>query len=170
VLYDSSIGDSPVNRQAEQQKTANVIIRPATEADQQAITDLVHLVQINPNDLDWQRFIVAEDAGQVVGIGQVKPHSDGTRELASIGTLPEREGQGIASQVIKALLERESGPLYLMCLRHNEGFYPRFGFRRLAPNEMPPYFRRLHRFSRIFLPISYLFIKGGAHLRVMKRG
>jgi N-acetylglutamate synthase-like GNAT family acetyltransferase len=149
--------------------TTTLIIRPATEADQTEITAIVSQANINRNDLDWQRFIVADESGKIVGIGQVKPHDDGSRELASIAVIPEKQKQGIASKVINALLERETGPLYLMCLKHNEGLYPRFGFRRIEPNEMPPYFRKIHRFARIFTPVSYLFMKGGAHVRVMKR-
>ena len=47
-------------------------IRPATAKDGETIKALVRMARINPRNLDWRRFIVAEENGRVVGIGQVK--------------------------------------------------------------------------------------------------
>lgn len=140
-------------------------IRSATVADQATIKQIIHTARLNPFSLDWRRFLVAEDAGQIVGIGQIKPHSDGSRELASIAVIPERQKQGIASALIRELIGRDAGrgDLYLICRAELEAFYARFGFRALAFNEMPPYFRRLVRVMRIVTPIA------GHHGRVMKR-
>ena len=67
----------------------------------------------------------------MVGMGQVKSHGDGSRELASIAVLPKRQGQHIGTAVINALLAREAGVvLHLSCRRELEGYYERFGFRR----------------------------------------
>ncbi len=118
-------------------------IRPATEADQATIRRLIKEVGINRMSLDWPNFLMAEEGGSVVGIGQVKTHGDGSRELASIAVLPPRQGQGIGSALIKALLARERGVLHLTCRRQLQGYYERFGFRRLEPAEFPPYFRRM---------------------------
>ncbi len=160
-----------MSREFSQPEVADTVsLRPATEADQKTIKTIVHEAGINPRGLDWQRFLVAEDQGQIVGIGQIKPHSDGSRELASIAVIPERQEQGIASRIIQGLLEKETGPLYLMCLDKMDEFYPRFGFRRIdSPTDLPPYFRRMYRFARVFQPLSYFFIEGGARLRIMKR-
>jgi N-acetylglutamate synthase-like GNAT family acetyltransferase len=93
--------------------------------------------------LNWPNFMVAEDDGTIVAIGQVKTHGDGSRELASIAVIPARQSEGIGSAVIKTLLARESGIVYLTCRRQLHGFYERFGFKRLEPSELPPYFKRL---------------------------
>jgi len=45
--------------------------------------------------------------------------------------------------LIKTLLAREHGVVYLTCRRQLQGYYERFGFRRLEPAEFPPYFKRL---------------------------
>jgi len=50
-----------------------VTLRPATASDQKPIKDLIHLVGINPTGLNWERFIIAEEAGQFVGCVQLKP-------------------------------------------------------------------------------------------------
>ena len=132
-------------------------IRPAQAADQPAIRAIVCAAWINPCDLDWQRFLVAEEQGRVVGVGQVKPHGDGSRELASLAVIPERQARGIGGALIDALLAREPGPVYLMCMDRLERYYERFGFRRLARADLPPSFRLVGRFAPAIASISSLF-------------
>lgn len=128
-----------------------ISLRNATENDQPKITALINKVRINPRNLDWERFIIAEDNGAMVGCGQIKPHSDGSKELASIAVEPEYQGKGVGSMVMKALLEREPGELYLTCLRHNVTYYQRFGFRELKFEEFPPDMKRMFRFARVVM-------------------
>jgi putative acetyltransferase len=132
-----------------------LVIRPATQGDQPTINRLIKEANINRMSLKWPNFVVAEDDGAVVGVGQVKAHGDGSRELASIAVVPARQSQGIGSALIKTLLAREPGVvLYLTCRSGLEGYYQRFGFRTLAAAEYPPYFRRMvpviNRIGRLF--------------------
>ena len=139
-------------------------LRPARATDQPIIDHLIHDVGINPMSLDWHRFVIAEDEGLVIGVGLIKPHRDGSRELASIAVIPERRGQGIARQIIEHLLAQESETLYLTCRSQLESFYARFGFRRIEPDAMPPYFRRMIRLANLFSPLMR-----GVQIIVMKR-
>ena len=130
-------------------------LRAAADRDQATIRRIVRAACINPTSLQWPRFIVAEEAGEIVGVGQVKPHRDGTRELASIAVVPERQGRGIGSEIVKALIAREHGEvLHLTCRSQLQGYYERFGFHRLEPQEFPRYFARrlpvLNTFLRPF--------------------
>jgi len=118
-------------------------LRDATVEDQPTIRQIVRAGNINPTGLEWPRFIVAEDAGAIVGVGQVKPHRDGTRELASIAVLPRRQGQGIGKTIIEELIRREKGTLHLTCRARLQGYYERFGFRKLESRDYPPYFARM---------------------------
>ena len=91
---------------------------------------------INPLGIHWQRFIVAEDGreARIVGIGQIKVHGDGSRELASIATVPDRQGEGIATAIIEALLEADAASRGRSISRAGhtmKPFYERFGFRRV---------------------------------------
>jgi amino-acid N-acetyltransferase len=123
-------------------------LRAAEAADAGAIRELILRVRINPTGLDWRRFILAvTPQGEMIGCGQVKPHGDGTYELASIAVAPAWRGRGVARAVIEALLAANPGPLYLTCRPHLETFYQKFGFSRLALDDLPPYFRRLERLS-----------------------
>src|ERR1700687_5500393 len=119
-------------------------IRTATEADQPTIRRLIKQAKLNPMSLDWPNFVMAEEDGAIVGVGQVKVHGDGSRELASIAVVPARQGQGIGRALIKTLIAREPGVvLHLTCRSDLERYYQRFGFRTLAAAEYPPYFRRM---------------------------
>ena len=144
-------------------------IRRAVQADQTSITALVRAAGINPFDLRWQRFLVADDGGRVIGVVQLKPHRDGSRELASLAVVQEYQGQGVGGALVRELLATETGPVYLTCADRLEGYYTRFGFRRLEPPEMPAYFRRLSRLTRALSAILRAF---GQHWRilVMARG
>jgi N-acetylglutamate synthase-like GNAT family acetyltransferase len=118
-------------------------IRPATQADQETIRRLIREAGINRMSLEWPNFVVAEDDGTILGIGQVKTHRDGSRELASIAVVPARQSQGIGSAIIKTLLARGQGVVHLTCRSQLQGYYERFGFRPLEPPEFPPYFKRM---------------------------
>jgi N-acetylglutamate synthase-like GNAT family acetyltransferase len=146
-----------------------VVIREATEADQATIRAIIRAAQLNPMGLDWPRFLVAEDGGQIVGIGQVKPHGDGSHELASIAVVPGRRGGGIGRQIIRALLARETGPLYLVCMDDHETYYQQFGFRRVAAAALPPTFRRLYGLGRVVTAIAIRLARRSGYMIAMYR-
>jgi N-acetylglutamate synthase-like GNAT family acetyltransferase len=140
-------------------------IRPAKAEDQPTIRRIIRAANLNPMSLDWPNFLVAEDGSEVVGIGQVKTHRDGSRELASIAVLPARQGQGIGNSIVKALLERHGeGVLHLTCQLKNEGYYERFGFSRIPRKEFPRYFARLLPF------VNAVARLGRTEIIVMRRG
>lgn len=134
---------------------AAVTIRPATAADQATIRRLIRQAGINPMSLRWPHFLIAEDGGRTVGIGQVKRHRDGSLELASLAVVPERQGEGIGSSLLRALIALHGDAiLHLTCRNQLQGYYERFGFRRLQRAEFPPYFSR---FVPVFNAIGRLY-------------
>jgi N-acetylglutamate synthase-like GNAT family acetyltransferase len=144
---------------------ADHAIRAALEAESSQIKDLIHLAGINPTGLDWRRFVVAvNDRGRVIACGQIKPHGADIRELASIATLPEYRGRGIARAVIEELLRESPRPLYLMCIARNGPMYEKFGFRALGNDELPRYFKRMKN----LFDVAVLFRKTEEDLLVMK--
>jgi N-acetylglutamate synthase-like GNAT family acetyltransferase len=127
-----------------------IVLRSAQEADFPAIKALIHETRINPMGLDWRRFTVAETPdGQFMGCGQLKPHSDGTLELASIAVIPSQRGKGIARVIIQKLLNDAPRPLYLTCTSQLGPFYEKFGFRSISGAELPEYFRRISRLAKM---------------------
>lgn len=141
-----------------------LFIREATAADQETIRRMIREANINPMNLRWQHFLVAEEGVRTVGIGQVKQHGDGSRELASLAVVPDRRGAGIGSALIRELLARHGQDvLHLTCRREMQGYYERFGFQRVSRREYPRYFAR---FLPVFNSIARLF---GEHIVLMRR-
>ena len=142
-------------------------LRPAQASDQEGIQALIKQVHINPMSLDWRRFVVAvDDKGAFLGCAQLKPHRDGSIELASLAVVPAYQGQGIGSALIQHLLQAAPRPVYLTC-RHTLGpYYERFGFRIVNFKERPPYFKRISALARV---LSFLFPRMGSMLVMAKQ-
>jgi N-acetylglutamate synthase-like GNAT family acetyltransferase len=141
-------------------------LRSATAADAGTIRRIISLVQINPTSLNWRRFVLAVDhEGRIIACGQIKPHGDGSLELASIAVLPDWRSKGIARTIIEHLLEQYPGRLYLTCRSQLGPLYQKFGFQAIQIADMPPYFKRLSRFVAL---INKLFHQPD-HLLVMRR-
>lgn len=147
---------------------SRVTFRAATAADQPAIKALVRAAGINPLGLDWRRFTVALDNnGELIGCGQIKPHADGSRELASIAVTPAWQKQGLGRALIEHLMETAVPPLWLTCHSRLIPFYQKFGYREVTAGEaLPAYFDRLRRFSGL----TRLFIRGPGYLAIMVWG
>lgn len=125
-------------------------IQAATPEHSSAIRKLVVESGINPTGLDWQRFLVAlAPDGEFVGCGQIKPHTDGSRELASIAVAPAWRGRGVAGELIEALLASQTSDLYLMCQSSLGSLYEKFGFRAIPQAQMPTYFRRVSKLAGV---------------------
>jgi N-acetylglutamate synthase-like GNAT family acetyltransferase len=141
-------------------------LRPATEEDAAIIRQLVRIGQINPTGLNWQRFVVVESAqGQVIGCGQVKPHGDGSDELASLVVHPDWRKQGIARAIIEHFIDTYDGDLYLMCRENLGSLYEKFGFQAVRQDEMPRYFYRIMR----MLGLLDRVMSEGERVLIMKR-
>jgi N-acetylglutamate synthase-like GNAT family acetyltransferase len=121
------------------------ILRPAEKQDQSVIRRLVIQGGINPTGLDFQRFWVTEADGAVIGCCQVKPHLDGSRELASLVVREDWRGKGVARALVEHFTAVEEDTLYLMCRSDLGEFYEKFGFRSLEVDEMPKYFQRVFK-------------------------
>ncbi len=130
-------------------------LRPATARDAAPIRRLIRDVRINPMGLDWRRFVLAVDqAGNMLGCGQLKPHGANLLELASIAVVRGQRGKGIAGAIIEHLIARAPRPLYLTCRSGLSSFYERWGFRKMSQAEMPGYYRRLSRLASTFMRIG----------------
>ena len=142
-------------------------IRSAQAGDSTRIAALVRSARINPTGLDWHRFVVATDAqGAVIACCQIKPHRDGSRELASLVIDQDYRGQGIARSLVEHLTKLNEGPLYLMCRASLGRFYERFGFQAVTdPNDMPRYFQRISKLASV----AEILRKEGETLLIMKR-
>lgn len=124
-------------------------LTPALETDFPAIKALIHETGINPMSLDWQRFRVAKTVAgdQFIGCGQLKPHGDGTVELASIAVVDAWRNKGVASAIMQKLMAEGPRPLYLTCVSTMGPFYEKFGFHIISGDALPKYYRRLSKLA-----------------------
>ena len=124
--------------------TSSYTIRPATAADAETIKRIVRSSPLNPNAVDWHYFLVLEivENGQpvIATIGMVHPEGD-LQEVDSVATRPEYRRRGYAEALVRALIERSPGPLYLLAETELVAYYQRLGFRVLDANETPAVMR-----------------------------
>ncbi len=144
-------------------------IRPARLEDQETIVSFIRQAKINPRNLHWERFLVAEVDGQIIGVRQVKVHAQGTREVASGFVLPEYRRRGVSAHLMKEILARETGPLYTMVSEKRTGYYEQFGFQQVAVAQLPPDFRKEYRIGRIVTSLISMFRKDKIRIVPMKR-
>jgi len=110
-------------------------IRSAHAVDEATIKALIRAEHLDPMNVHWQNFLVAEEAGRIIGIGQIKPFRSG-RELGSLAVVADRRQSGVGGAIINALMARERGPLLLFCLAFREPYYAKFGFKRCGLREL----------------------------------
>ncbi len=144
-------------------------IRPARQEDQQTIVSFIRQAKINPRDLHWEHFLVAEENGQIIGIRQVKIHSQGTREIASGFVLPEYRRRGVSARLMEELFARERGPLYTMIDEKWAPYYEQFGFQRVTMNQLPPDFHKEYRIGKTITSLISIFRKDKIRIIPMKR-
>ena len=94
-------------------------------------------------------MLAVNPAGEMLGCCQIKPHGDGSRELASLAVWPRHQGAGVGRALIEHLLASTDPPVYLTCRSPLRSFYEPFGFHPVNPKDMPPYFRRIWSVFRI---------------------
>jgi N-acetylglutamate synthase-like GNAT family acetyltransferase len=142
-------------------------IRPAMRPDLKTIHRLIRKNRLNFLGLEWRRFYVAVDCREgVIGCGQIKVHSDGSRELASLVVEENWQGRGVARELIRHLIQSQKEELWLMCRSALVPFYEKFGFLEIIePLDMPPYFRRIKRLWLIVVKV----IRRQQRLSVMLR-
>ncbi len=95
------------------------------------------LVEGDGEDLREGQFVVVEDeAESILGCARLKPYL-GFRELASVAVRDGLRTRGVGREMVTALLGRYQGPLYLVCEDRGMGFFRRFAFVLIPPEEVP---------------------------------
>jgi N-acetylglutamate synthase-like GNAT family acetyltransferase len=113
-------------------------VRPAIPEDQPHIRALARGERLKPTGLDWPRFIVAEDAGRIVGAVQLRRHPDGSSELASLVVAPAFRRHGVAASLIDRRLADATGRVFVITGRRHAGYYRRWGFNAIGSMRATP--------------------------------
>lgn len=118
-----------------------VLIRPATERDQEQILGLARGERLKPFGLHWPNFIVAEKDRRVIGAVQLRTHRDGSYELGSLVVEAASRGQGIAAKLIDMRLAGRAGRILMITGQAYADHYRRWGFKHIEPGSAPPCIR-----------------------------
>jgi N-acetylglutamate synthase-like GNAT family acetyltransferase len=140
-------------------------IRRARPHDQAQITAMVRRAHLNPSNLDWSRFMVAERHATIVGAGQIRVHTDGARELASLVVQDSVRGQGVASDIIDALLADNRGEMYTLIDRRFTRHFQRWGFHVVDTEQLPRSMMRTLRFGRVVTGLAAVLT--GRRMRIV---
>jgi N-acetylglutamate synthase-like GNAT family acetyltransferase len=113
-------------------------IRNATAYDQDALLGLMAGERLRPYDRDWRNFVLAEHDGRIVGVGQVRQHADGARELGALVIETAHRNRGLASRLVGALMSRHhDGQIYIITDRQHAEHFTQWDFSPVKPRETP---------------------------------
>ena len=138
-----------------------VVIREAKAQDEATIKAMIRKEHLDPTSLKWENFLVAEEGGRIISIGQIKRYGD-CEELGSLVTLPEYRGRSLAAQIITELEARAGRPLYLVCQDRMEGYYQRFGYQRIRYRQAPSTLK-----LKLLIPLTFRIF--GIRIIVMRK-
>jgi N-acetylglutamate synthase-like GNAT family acetyltransferase len=111
-------------------ESLNLSFRPATRDDVSFCRRTLIQKAMNPL-VQRENLIVATLDDEVVGFGQLRSLDDEYAELASLFVLPEYRHQGIGSQLVDRLLDKDQNlheKICLLTLRPTASFYESHGF------------------------------------------
>lgn len=133
--------------------------RLAEAVDLPAIQQLLSLVRGDAEELREDQFVVAQDAdGTILGCVRLRPYPE-LCELASLAVADDARAKGVGRAIVEGVLRLTTVPIYLICEDHVVGFFRRFGFVLIKPEEAPPTLR----------PKLEYYTGQSSHMNVMHR-
>lgn len=120
---------------------AMVAFHPATASDLGALCRLLTEVKLTTAGVEqwWERFTVAESAGELVGLAGVETYADAAL-LRSVAVHPSMRGTGLGRALVERALStaKDAGAkdVYLLTTTA-EGYFRRLGFARIPREAVP---------------------------------
>ena len=121
--------------------TPDVRIEPATREDAGALLALMERAHLPTDGLSdhLDAALVARDGDRIVGSAAIEIYADGGL-LRSVAVDADRRGTGLGARLTAAAIEdaeRRALPALYLLTTTAEQFFPRFGFERIAREEVP---------------------------------
>jgi len=121
--------------------TSDIRIEPATREDAAALLALMERAHLPTDGLSdhLDAALVARDGDRVVGSAAIEIYADGGL-LRSVAVDADRRGTGLGARLTAAAIadaERRALPALYLLTTTAERFFPRFGFERIAREDVP---------------------------------
>lgn len=81
-----------------------IIVRPAQEPDIEKISLYIQAYNLDNEDLDYKKFLIAEISGEYAGFGRIKQYGDDIYEIASVGVIEKFRGKGVGKKIVAELI------------------------------------------------------------------
>ena len=112
-------------------------IEAAKAADLPEIEELIAAVDGDLVDLAADQYVVAKsDDARILGCGRLRPYPEFC-EIASLAVADDARATGIGFEIVKRLLQKYEGTIYLICDDYVVEFFRRFEFSLLPESDMP---------------------------------
>ena len=140
-----------------QQKTSLYRVQQATEEDMRGLIELLasKVPNVSVNTVwqvpwDWQHYHVVRDVeGNVIGSGALMPDDMQRSEIRGIAVHDDHRGMGLASRIIKSLIEK--GLMQgrdVHCVTRCPDYFARFGFKETVHEWLDMSTRQTARVTR----------------------
>lgn len=104
-----------------------VVVRPAVPADHEAVLRMLRDLDLDYRERDLARFVVAETAGEVVGIAEVREFAAFCL-LSCVGVREDLQGRGLGRALVQGAIAGRGKDVHLFTLIPE--FFERLGFTR----------------------------------------
>lgn len=88
----------------------------------------------------WKHYWVMEQNHEVIACVRLQNYTHHS-VLQDVYVLPGWRGRGIGTQMVRAIAQKATLPLYLLCYPERHAFYHRLGFHPMAIDKLPPIVR-----------------------------
>ncbi|MBP7240444.1 GNAT family N-acetyltransferase [Amaricoccus sp.] len=113
-------------------------IRAALVGEAPLIRALMKGERLNPVGVDWRNFLVAEDAGAVIGIVQLRPAGVGAVEIGSLVVRADRRRGGLGRLLVDAAVAAAGSRRALIVTAFARArFYEAWGFSPIPARAAP---------------------------------
>jgi N-acetylglutamate synthase-like GNAT family acetyltransferase len=90
-------------------------IQEASVQDFEKIKAYISLFELDNRDLDYRQFLVYKKGNNLLGFGRIRNYSN-CDELCSLGVIEAERNKGIGKQLVKALIQKATSNLFLVCI------------------------------------------------------
>jgi N-acetylglutamate synthase-like GNAT family acetyltransferase len=130
-----------------------MVLRAPSIQEFQQIRNFIAEFELDDRSLQPEEFTAAFRGDELVGFGRLRSHP-GCTELCSLGVVTQHRRKGIGKAIVKELIRRSPGDLYLVCIIPE--FFTPFGFSITGNHPSPIADKLNYCASELVVPETYV--------------